>query len=243
MYMIFNSTTNTTTLQNSFSKLLGLSINTVSNNNIENRSKNNKLIIKNTSDKTKDHCQINRIKLKLRAGKKLSKTDLAYLRKHAPKLYIKAVKIELDRKELKMKLESSKTKEEARNQIYSNIPDINNKDETAGYSEAAKMNTIKKYVKSEKYQNLPEKKDKENTVLLNKQQKKLCETEIEHTNLCEPNQSFKLHGMDVFNRMFDYYQTNLHQTEKNSSSYLVSKHSDTETRRSLKKHHRLNYKI
>ena len=54
-----------------------------------------------------------RIDRKLKTGKKLSVAEMDYLRKNAPDLYAKAVKIETEREEYRRALSRCKTKEEA----------------------------------------------------------------------------------------------------------------------------------
>ena len=55
-----------------------------------------------------------RIDRKLKTGKKLSAAEMDYLRKNAPDLYVKAVKIEAEREEYRRALSRCKTKEEAK---------------------------------------------------------------------------------------------------------------------------------
>lgn len=57
--------------------------------------------------------KINAISGRLKAGKKLSGSDMAFLRKHAPDLYEKAVKIARERDEYRRRLDKAKTKDDA----------------------------------------------------------------------------------------------------------------------------------
>ncbi len=60
----------------------------------------------------KDIGRISQIRARLSRGSELSAADLAYLKKHEPELYSKAVKIAQERKELEQKIKSCKTKED-----------------------------------------------------------------------------------------------------------------------------------
>ncbi len=58
--------------------------------------------------------KIQTLRAKLRVGKKLSPSEMSFLSKHAPELYNKAVRVELDRQAYKQALKNCKTRDEAK---------------------------------------------------------------------------------------------------------------------------------
>ncbi|MDR0517914.1 MAG: hypothetical protein LBH25_12800 [Fibromonadaceae bacterium] len=66
------------------------------------------------NDETIKAMLVERIKGKMKLGQKLSNDEKEFLRKNAPNLYEKAIKIEKEREEHRQALNNCKTKEEAR---------------------------------------------------------------------------------------------------------------------------------
>ena len=117
---------------------------------------------------------------KMRAGLRLSKKELDYLRTHAPLEYEKAVKIEREREEYKRELERARSKEdvsklkqrkmqqfvtEARAVSQNpNIPQGKKKEllEFIGMRMNAIMNEHASFVQTPEYHRLPDKRDDDN---------------------------------------------------------------------------------
>ena len=72
---------------------------------------------KKTSTSTSDNARLASIKQKLKSGKKLSASEMSYLREKDEKLYKKAKYADEAREELKADLRSAKTKQEARQAV------------------------------------------------------------------------------------------------------------------------------
>ncbi|MCL2283244.1 MAG: hypothetical protein FWC26_08000 [Fibromonadales bacterium] len=113
---------------------------------------------------------LDRIVGKMKTGKRLSHDEMEYLRKHAPGLYTKAVKIEKEREELRQALRNCKTKEEAKRvqaakalQLQAEAKAVhNNKDgsspedlEFIGMRMMAMFDEFAEFVKSSEYEEMP----------------------------------------------------------------------------------------
>ena len=126
---------------------------------------------------TEKGARLNRIENKMKTGERLSTTEMEYLRKNAPAMYEKAVKIEREREEYRRALENCKTKEEVRQlnmsrmgQLLSEAKSVANNpnipedkklellDEIASRA-MAMSNEFAEFVVSEEYANLPDEDD------------------------------------------------------------------------------------
>lgn len=114
--------------------------------------------IKEPSEEEKTK-QINRITAKLKAGKRLTAQEKAFLQKYAPALYQTAKKVELQREALKNQLEHAKSKEEANEIIGNALGGISNKDPDKEYIVAAIMDEEKEFKSSDAYKGLPATKE------------------------------------------------------------------------------------
>lgn len=80
---------------------------------VDDPKKNEKANAAGAPSQNVDQTKLNGIVNKLKAGKRLSPSDLSYLRQYAPQVYQKAVKIAAEREQYRKELENCKTKEEA----------------------------------------------------------------------------------------------------------------------------------
>lgn len=108
-----------------------------------------------TADEEEVTKKLNRIRAKLKAGKRLTGLEKSFLLKHAPDLYRVAQRVELQRNALKAQLEHVKSKEEANDAISAAIGMISDKDPDAAYLKAGLHDEAKQFQESEAYKGLP----------------------------------------------------------------------------------------
>lgn len=107
-------------------------------------------------EKTK---QLNKITAKLKAGKRLTAKEKAFLQKYAPALYQTARRVELQREAVKSQLEHAKSKEEVNEIIGNALGGVSNKDPDKEYIVAAIMDEEKEFKSSDAYKGLPATKE------------------------------------------------------------------------------------
>lgn len=103
-------------------------------------------------EKTK---RLNKITAKLKAGKRLTAEEKAFLQKYAPALYQTARRVELQREAVKNQLEHAKSKEEANEIIGNALSGVSSKDPDKEYIVAAIMDEAKEFKSSDVYKELP----------------------------------------------------------------------------------------
>lgn len=98
------------------------------------------------------------INMKLKSGKKLSASEIEYLKQNAPELYKEIIKLEQERKMFENRLKSCKTKSEALS-VYSmkmcNISESSKDDSKTEMRMKAMEDEWKTYVSKGKYKQLP----------------------------------------------------------------------------------------
>lgn len=113
---------------------------------------------KNDDDENVTH-NLNRITAKLKAGKRLTAEEKAFLMKHSPALYQTARRIELQREALEEQLKHAKSKEEANEIIGNALGGVSKKDPDAQYIIAAYQDEAKEFKESKAYSKLPDTKE------------------------------------------------------------------------------------
>ncbi|WP_310603910.1 hypothetical protein [Anaerosporobacter sp.] len=106
------------------------------------------------------------IRMKMAMGKKLTASDLEFLRQNDAMLYLKAIKLEMSRKMLKEQIKRSKTKEEVHKVVSSHMSSACGTNEDKQMEQAAVADESADAMKSDRYKKLPaterERKKKEN---------------------------------------------------------------------------------
>ena len=133
------------------------------------------------------------IRTKLATGKKLTQEEMAYLEKHDPQMYQKVKAIEAEQKSYEKKLKSCKTKEEVQQvrteRVAASLSVVNNVKNNPAIPEGAKLGimwqelqknmaveeTVRKFVESGQYAQLPTEAEKQE---VEKELKELKEARI-----------------------------------------------------------------
>ncbi|WP_455717024.1 hypothetical protein [Anaerosporobacter sp.] len=100
------------------------------------------------------------IRNKLLLGKKLTASDLEYLRQHDSMLYLKAIKIEMSRKIMKQQIKNCKTKEEVQRVVSTHMSGIRGTKEDVQMEQAAIADESSKAMKEKRYKELPATEEK-----------------------------------------------------------------------------------
>ena len=133
------------------------------------------------------------IRTKLATGKKLTQEEMTYLEKHDPQMYQKVKAIEAEQKSYEKKLKSCKTKEEVQQvrteRVAASLSVVNNVKNNPAIPEGAKLGlmwqelqknmaveeTVRKFVESGQYAQLPTEAEKQE---VEKELKELKEAEL-----------------------------------------------------------------
>ncbi len=111
-------------------------------------------------DEEKRKAYEQKIRAKLKSGKRLTSQELSYLRMHNPELYKIAMRVEIARQALRNRLKSCKSKEEVQQVISGQMEAIKTMreagDPAAEYMEAMADHEIKTLQESSAYARLPE---------------------------------------------------------------------------------------
>ncbi len=132
--------------------------------------------ILNKEDPERVQARLKSIRAKLSLGKKLTASELEYLRQHDPMMYMKAIKIEMSRRMMKAQIKNSKTKEEVQRVISNHMSGVRGTKEDIQMEQAAIADESGKAMKSKRYSELPateekrkeEKEEKHSTLYTNK---------------------------------------------------------------------------
>ncbi|WP_167959299.1 hypothetical protein [Anaerosporobacter faecicola] len=101
-----------------------------------------------------------KIRTKLKLGKRLTASEMQFLKEYDMTLYMKAVKLEMTRKMMKEQIRHCKSKEEVQ-QVIQNQMNCANKTEDAQMTLAAISDESGKVLKSKEYLKLPSTKEEE----------------------------------------------------------------------------------
>lgn len=112
-------------------------------------------IFSSEDSKAKIQARLAAIREKLKLGKKLSASDMEFLKANDTGLYLKALKIEQSRKALKQQIQNSKTKEEVQRIVTTHLSAVHGANEDVAMEQAALADESSKAIKSDKYQRLP----------------------------------------------------------------------------------------
>lgn len=104
--------------------------------------------------------KINRIRNKLLLGKRLTASELEFLRQHDSMLYLKAIKIEMSRKMIKEQIKKSKTKEEVQQVVTNHMSGVRGTNEDVQMEQAAIADESSKAMKGKRYRELPSTEEK-----------------------------------------------------------------------------------
>lgn len=125
----------------------------------DNETNNNRVgfnsILSSEDSQAKIQARLKAIRDKLKLGKKLSASDMEFLKTNDTGLYLKAVKIEQSRKMLKQQIQNSKSKEEVNRIVASTLSSVKGTDEDVAMEQAALADESSKATKSDKYHKLP----------------------------------------------------------------------------------------
>ena len=97
-----------------------------------------------------------KIEKKIKTGAKLSRKEMAYLRKYNPYMYHQMVRVQQKREALKEQLKHCKSKEEAQQVISAAFSSISEKDPEREAMVAAVSNVSEQFRSSEFYEKLPD---------------------------------------------------------------------------------------
>lgn len=127
------------------------------NQNILTLFKNNQKIGLNKDKEEDDRSQSmeERISRKIRAGHRLTVSEMDYLRRNNPEMYMRVKRIEMQREMLEKKLESCKSKEEVQEAYAQAVSHISQKDPDGEALTNAYHNALEEFKKSSKYHSLP----------------------------------------------------------------------------------------
>ncbi|SES83135.1 hypothetical protein [[Clostridium] polysaccharolyticum] len=98
---------------------------------------------------------LNQITAKLKAGKRLTAEEKAFLLRHSPALYQTAKRVEIQREALKNQLEHARSKEEAAAIYSSALGGVSKKDPDREYILAAIQDEMKTFQSTDSYKKLP----------------------------------------------------------------------------------------
>ena len=97
------------------------------------------------------------IRSKLKRGKRLTQSELAFLQENDLTLYQTALRVMREREALEAQLKKCKTKEDVTAVIGNAFSHLNEKDPDVEYITSAKQDAIAEYRKSDTYEKLPSK--------------------------------------------------------------------------------------
>ena len=100
-----------------------------------------------------------KIEKKIKTGAKLSRKEMAYLRKYNPYMYHQMVRVQQKREALKEQLKHCKSKEEAQQVISAAFSSISEKDPVREAMVAAVSNVSEQFRSSEFYEKLPDREE------------------------------------------------------------------------------------
>lgn len=119
--------------------------------------------VEKEQDSQKIQARLSSIQAKLKLGKKLTASDLAFLREYAPMLYTKAILMQKSREVLRTRMENCKSKEAVQKEISNQLTSIRGAKDDIDMKVAVVKDESQKFMKTEAYTKLPssEKKRKD----------------------------------------------------------------------------------
>lgn len=117
------------------------------------------LRVSRAEDEESEKRKAEKISQKLNAGKKLTASEMDFLRRTNPDMYMKALRIQMKREMVENSLKNCKSKKEVEEVAGLQLGMINDKDPDREALTNAVNEAVKEFKKSDKYKSLPQESD------------------------------------------------------------------------------------